>query len=1199
MDSISAQARLLSADRARIRNPYPGLEAFAQDQWEVFFGRETERVVIAANLAASRLTVLYGPSGVGKSSLLQAGVAHDLEVEAREAASDPYVRPGVPVIVRDWHSNPRSEFDANLRSRAPRVRPDLDLRRAPTPRRLGEMIAAWSQYLDADILVILDQFEEFFLYGAPHTGLGAELAECLGDRQLRASFLLALREESLADLDAFESKVPGLLDNRLRLPHLTAAAAEDAIRRPVDVLNSKLPPGDAFTLDDGLVEAVIAGASITDSAGRVTGVEAPLVSLVMEDVWQRDIDDHSRRLRISTLEAAGGPATIARSHVDRALQGLPPGHCDVAAAIFDKLLTPTGSKIALNARDLAAWTELPEEAVETVLRALSASEVRILRPKASPHASSRQAATNGSGDDGSSAYVDLVSYEVFHDLLAAGIVNWSSNRRRQVERQLAHEQETMRRARQGDIAVFVASLVVLAMALAGVVITLAARILQNELEIAAPFMSLVVGVGAWAFYRQEPHDRRTRRMSALSVVVSGIALLLALANGEVFGTDAEVRGFTLRQANPNVVARDFTSSVANRPGGGSEVELALPLEVANFDGEPAVTIVSAPTSGTVHERGGSVIYRPDEGFSGTDSFAYEACLGETSACDTGRIAVAVMPYALDDEVQAVGGTTVRVNVLGNDSGPDLIVSLEEAPTEGIADVTEGGVIDYTPPPTFEGADSFSYIACAGDLCATARVTVVASVTAAVPVPDVVGMSGAGAALRVLGFQVVETSRLSTCTKSGEVISQEPTAGTSSAPGTQVSLIVSAGAAFGTAAGCDATPYDEAVVASDPLIYWPLSDSGDLDPLVDVIGGYDLSGQGLRVLPGPQGMGAVSLDASSLQRLDSAFNPAEALAGSWSVEAWILPSADTARRGELMTLVGGYLDQARRRWYVNVREGGKLCVGIGAPGAVCSAREVTDGRWHHVVVTFDATAGFATVYVDGLAVPLESEPWAPGELPIDTNVAVGAIADVGREEWREHWDGGLTRLAVYDRVLQRSEVRHHYGAVAPDFATLSGVLLEAEDAEVNELSTGRDATASGGAYIAATADGEGKAELSFDIEYPGTYVVWARVNTNGYDGSNSFEISMDGDELDVWDVSEQYGAGPLPIGWVWEEISTQCGGNFDHHLCDPRFFELETGRHTIRFVTREPNTRLDKIVIADADLMCPVGLGCPAESAAAD
>ena len=71
-------------------SPYKGLAAFEDSDLDalLFFGRERESEVIAANLIASRITVLYGPSGVGKSSVLRAGVAYRLRREQGGEAQD-------------------------------------------------------------------------------------------------------------------------------------------------------------------------------------------------------------------------------------------------------------------------------------------------------------------------------------------------------------------------------------------------------------------------------------------------------------------------------------------------------------------------------------------------------------------------------------------------------------------------------------------------------------------------------------------------------------------------------------------------------------------------------------------------------------------------------------------------------------------------------------------------------------------------------------------------------------------------------------------------------------------------------------------------------------------------------------------------------------------------------------------------------
>ena len=62
----------------KIECPYVGLTPFTEDESRFFFGREDDQQFVVANLFATRLTVLYGPSAAGKSSLLRAGVVREL-----------------------------------------------------------------------------------------------------------------------------------------------------------------------------------------------------------------------------------------------------------------------------------------------------------------------------------------------------------------------------------------------------------------------------------------------------------------------------------------------------------------------------------------------------------------------------------------------------------------------------------------------------------------------------------------------------------------------------------------------------------------------------------------------------------------------------------------------------------------------------------------------------------------------------------------------------------------------------------------------------------------------------------------------------------------------------------------------------------------------------------------------------------------
>src|SRR5258707_8262905 len=86
----------MSSQETQRGSPYQGLIPYFEDDASFFFGREKETRLIIANLFASPLTLLYGASGVGKSSVLRAGVAHKL----RER-DDLLV-----VVFNEWQGNP-------------------------------------------------------------------------------------------------------------------------------------------------------------------------------------------------------------------------------------------------------------------------------------------------------------------------------------------------------------------------------------------------------------------------------------------------------------------------------------------------------------------------------------------------------------------------------------------------------------------------------------------------------------------------------------------------------------------------------------------------------------------------------------------------------------------------------------------------------------------------------------------------------------------------------------------------------------------------------------------------------------------------------------------------------------------------------------------------------------------------------------
>jgi CHASE2 domain-containing sensor protein len=417
---------------AGARAPYAGLRHYTEADAAFFFGREAERDIVIANLLASRLTLVYGESGVGKSSLLHAGVARRLRALSEELAAGD--EPGLAVVVfAEWSAaDPVRALIARAASEVDRLAPGPPL---PADVDLASALTALSDRLGGDLLIVLDQFEESFLYqgdSGPGT-IGVELPRALR-RDDGANFIVSIREDQLAQLDRFKGQIPNLFDNYIRVQHLDRAAARAAIVRPLEEL-TRLEGAEAepFGAEEQLVERVLeelaAGKVVVGSrgAGTVEGggepgagrIETPYLQLVLNRLWEEERRADSRTLRTATLESLGGGEAIVRSHLDDALSALSPGEQAATSRLFHYLVTPSGTKIAHHRADLAAYAGLAESESARLLERL-AGETRILRP------------------------VGEESYEIYHDVLASAVLDW----RARAEERMRDELRARSRARR-------------------------------------------------------------------------------------------------------------------------------------------------------------------------------------------------------------------------------------------------------------------------------------------------------------------------------------------------------------------------------------------------------------------------------------------------------------------------------------------------------------------------------------------------------------------------------------------------------------------------------------------------------------------------------------------------------------------------------------------------------------------------------
>lgn len=408
----------MSAPETQRRSPYQGLIPYSEADAPFFFGREKEVRLIVANLFGSPLTLLYGASGVGKSSVLRAGLAHQLAKRA-----DVLV-----LVFNAWQGNPVSDLKQSIAELANLVDHDAWTRAESLlqnrPASLAEFLAVLALQLDRHLMVILDQFEEYFLYHPQEDQFATEFSAAVTQPETRVSFLISIREDFYAKLDRFEGRIPTLYDNYLRMEHLDREAAQVAIEAPLARYNQLyVTNGQPFSIEPTLVEAVLkqveTGRVVLGEVGRgvveapkspegaAPQIETPFLQLVMTRLWDEESKAHSHNLRISTLNQLGGAENIVRTHLDDVITRLQPREQEIAASIFHYLVTPSGTKIAYTASDLAVSAKLNKAEVVQVLESLSHRDVRVLRHVDRPL-----------------ARLSEPQYEIFHDVLAPAILEW-------------------------------------------------------------------------------------------------------------------------------------------------------------------------------------------------------------------------------------------------------------------------------------------------------------------------------------------------------------------------------------------------------------------------------------------------------------------------------------------------------------------------------------------------------------------------------------------------------------------------------------------------------------------------------------------------------------------------------------------------------------------------------------------------------
>jgi WD40 repeat protein/serine/threonine protein kinase len=305
------------------RSPYRGLASFSTEDADWYFGREREAEAFANRLREHAFIAVVGPSGVGKSSFVKAGVLPRL--------ADPLAivfRPG---------DRPIAALAAALSGPLGRA---IEPAALAAPSSLRDLATELAAAIGRSIAIVVDQFEELVtLCRDPdeRARLGALLVAAGESTDLPVRVVITLRDDFLVRAE----EVPSLrhrLGRSLQL--LTTPAAADLVRILVEPARKA-----GYAFDDPELPARI----VEDVEARPGALA--LLSFTAMRLWELR-DERYRQLKHASYEAMGGVGGALAQHAEETLAALPAADAPLVREAFRHLVTADGTRAVLSKTEL-------------------------------------------------------------------------------------------------------------------------------------------------------------------------------------------------------------------------------------------------------------------------------------------------------------------------------------------------------------------------------------------------------------------------------------------------------------------------------------------------------------------------------------------------------------------------------------------------------------------------------------------------------------------------------------------------------------------------------------------------------------------------------------------------------------------------------------------------------------------------------
>lgn len=342
-------------------NRYPGVNPFETKEQDRFFGRDLAITDLCDLVALEKLVVLFGKSGYGKSSLVNAGLIPKLQ-------NDPEFISFFPIRIRVGSYNgpssptPSKSLIAALEGADPEAPQMAFLEKISFEKDLWYHFKKRQSLIEKTYVLIFDQFEEFFGYPLEvQNQFKKELSKLVFqlasqatrndsedlDREerrllledLRVHLLFVIREDRLSLLDQLRDRFPTILNKRYQLQALSKDQAYEAIIKPSSLIGENFAT-PCFDFKPEAIQKILEELSSPEMTKKA-GIEAFQLQIVCQhiesNVLHRNTLEHKRNaVPEVTLDDLPDIHNIYEEYYTRQIEQLPENRQYLAQQIIEE-----------------------------------------------------------------------------------------------------------------------------------------------------------------------------------------------------------------------------------------------------------------------------------------------------------------------------------------------------------------------------------------------------------------------------------------------------------------------------------------------------------------------------------------------------------------------------------------------------------------------------------------------------------------------------------------------------------------------------------------------------------------------------------------------------------------------------------------------------------------------------------------------